>query len=215
MRWNLNHLSLGLLLAGASVLAVGCMDRTDMNDVQAARDNLREEESRTAEVRQEAAEHVAEAQRREDALRHEVRRPVDAASDELRDAQADTAEARRKTTHAVQEQQQDTAEAQAELRETEMKFKATQERDKFVADHQAKLDAAAAKIDALEDRASNEEGTTAEATKNQAAQLQIAHDRAEEALDNLKNADVLHWTERQENATRAFDSLQQKMDRSS
>lgn len=212
---RLNHLSLGLLLAGCSALAVGCMDRTDMNDVQAARDEVREEQQQTAEVRQETAEDIAAAQRHEDAVRHEAMKPVtDDRLDDVRDAEAATAEARREGAEAIQEEQQDTAEAQAELRETEMKFKATQERDRFVADHQAKLDEAAARIEALETRASNEEGVTAEATNRQAAELQIAHDRAEEALENLKSAEVLHWTEHQDNTKQAFDSLQAKMDQS-
>jgi hypothetical protein len=83
-----------------------------------------------------------------------------------------------------------------------------------VADHQQKLDAAKKRIDSLNDRASNQEGAAKDATDKQAAELQTAHDRAEEALDNLKSADLMKWTDHQDNVKQAFDALQTEMDQS-
>ncbi len=207
---SLKFASVGALLAG-SLVAVGCADRTDLGDVQAARDDVREEQHETAEVRQEAAEDIAEAQRNEAATRHEVMRPN---TDEIREAEQETAETRREAAEAIREENQETAEAQAELRDTEARYQATQARDKYVADHQAKLDAAEKRIEALNTRASNEEGATKEATERQAAELQTAHDRAEEALDNVESAELMRWSDHQNNVKQAFDALQAEMDQS-
>jgi len=211
---SLKFASAGALLAG-SIAAVGCAERTDLGDVQAARDAVREEQHETAEVRQESAEEIAEAERKEAAVRHEAMRPVTGEnSEDVRDAAHETAETRQEAAAAVQEEQQDTAEAKEKLRDTEARFQATQARDKYVADHQTKLDAAEKRIEVLNDRAANEEGATKEATEKQAAELQTAHDRAEEALDNVGSAELLKWTDQQSNVKQAFDALQIEMDQS-
>lgn len=210
----LKFASAGALLAG-SIATVGCAERTDMGDVQAARDAVREEQHETAEVRQESARDIAEAERDEAAVRHEAMKPItENNADAIRDAEQETAETRRDAAENIQEEQQETAEAQAKLRDTEAKYRATQARDKFVADHQAKLDAAEKRIEALNDRASNEEGATKEATQKQAAELQTAHDRAEEALDNVESAELMKWNDHQDNVKQAFDALQAEMDQS-
>lgn len=211
---SLKFASAGALLAG-SIAAVGCAERTDMGDVQAARDAVREEQHETAEVRQESAEDIAEAERNEAAVRHEAMRPVTGENaEDVRDAAQETAETRQEAAEAIQEEKQETAEAQAELRDTEARFQATQARDKYVADHQVKLDAAEKRIEALNTRASNEEGATKEATEKQVAELKTAHDRAEEALDNVESAELLKWSDHQSNVKQAFDALQTEMDQS-
>lgn len=178
---------LTMVLSGSVLIAVGCAKRTDYEDVQAARENVEDEQRETAEVRGEAAEDIAVAEQR-------------------------TAETRREGAEAVQEEQRETAEAQAELQETTARLDATKARDSYVADHKAKLTAAAERIEALETRAGSEEGAAKDATQKQADDLQAAHDKAKEALDEAESADVLKWEEHRDHVKQAFDALQAQMD---
>ena len=201
---------LTIALSGCGLIAVGCADRTDYGDVQAARENVAEEQRETAEVRQETAEDIAAAKRDEAEARHEVMKPVDGAA--VRDAQEDTAEVRQEGAEAIQDEQQETAKAQAELRETEARFNATKARDSFVNDHRAKLTAAAERIEALETRAGNEEGAVKDATQKQVDDLQAAHDKAKDALEETESADVMKWEGHRDHVKQAFDALQTQMD---
>ncbi len=144
-----------------------------MDDVQAVRENVTEEQHETAEVRNEAAENVAQARQNEQAVRHEVMKPVtQGEAGDIRDAKQETAEAKQEGAQAIQEEKQETAAAKAELRDTEASYKATQARDKFVSDHEAKLKAASERIDALETQADKQEGAAKEATDKQVSELQ-------------------------------------------
>jgi chromosome segregation ATPase len=166
-------------------------------------------------VRHESAEEIAAAERKEQALRHEALKPSAAQDKAVRDAEAATVEARQDAATAVQEQQKDTAEAKAKLRDTEARFAATKARDEFVTAHNAKLKAAADRIDTLKDRASKEEGATKDATDAEITKLQKAHDRADDALDKVKSeTDVLKWAMDRENVQQAFNDLQTEMDQS-
>ena len=186
MKTYLKLAPFGLLMSGLAIL--GCADRTDRNAVQASREAVQEAEQRTAEVRQETAEDIAKA---------------DAAA----------AKARTEGSEAIAEQQQEAAKAKSELEQTEARHQATMARDKFVTDHDSKLTAAAHHIDALKERAGGEEGAARDATNKQVTDLQTAHDRAKEALDNLKSTDdVLDWGMHRDNVNKAFATLQATMD---
>jgi hypothetical protein len=201
------------LLSGCALIAAGCTQRTDYDDVQASRENVAEEQRETAEVRQETAEEIAAAERREAEARHEVLKPVTPSEAEtVREAEQDTAETRREGAEAIHEEQKDAAEAKAKLRETEAKFNATKARDAFVADHKSKLSAAAERIEALKTRAGNEEGAVKDATQKQIDELQAAHDKAEDAVEETESADLLKWEEHRDHVKQAFDALQAKMD---
>lgn len=211
---SLNQIPLGIVLTGCALVAVGCSRGTDYNDVQAARETVQEEQRETAAVRNETAEDIAEAKRHEQAVRHEALKPVtEADSQAVRDAAAATAETRHEGAKAIQEEQKEAADAQAKLRDTEARFAATKARDEFATAHDAKLKAAVDRIDTLKDKASKEEGAAKDATDMQITELQQAHDRAKESLDNVKSADdILKWSMHRDNVEKAFNDLQTEMD---
>lgn len=215
MRVNfMKQMPLCMVLSGWALVAIGCSNRADYNDVQAAREEVQEEQRETAAVRNESVEEIADAARHEQAVRREALKPVTPAeSKNIQDAAAATAEARHEGAESVREEQQETADAKAKLRDTEARFGATKARDEFVTAHDAKLKAAADRIDALEERAATEAGAAKDATNLQVSELQQAHDRAKDALEEVKSADdVLKWAMHRDNVQRAFNDLQTEMD---
>lgn len=191
-------------LTGVALVATGCTDSATRDDVSDARENLREEQSDLAEAQQDAQDDVAEA--RDDAQEHTVGKPV--ASEDAAEARDDVAEARHEAAEDIADEKEDVQAAAAELKTEEQRLQATQARDAYVKDIEAKLAAIEKDIDQLEEQAS----TAADADKNainlRIEAMQAQHDRAQEALDELKSADLATWQNHQQHVRVAMQELE-------
>lgn len=134
-------------------------------------------ESTTSEDVSEARQDVREEQQDVDELRHEAMKP------EIDDDLAED----------IQEEQQDVTEAQADLRETEQDFAATQARDSFINEAQASVDAANRRLEELETVKDGQDGAAAEATQRHIDDLEASRDRLEDAISDMKGADLQQW----------------------
>jgi colicin import membrane protein len=189
-------------VAGLALLVVGCAESTTQKDMAEAQRDLREAQQDTREAQREAQENVAAAQR--DA--HTVNRPV-IDQDAVADARRDVDEARREGAENVAEQKRDEAEAAANLQKTQREFQATQARDAFVKDTEMKLADAERRIDQLEAQAAASEGATRDALNARVKALNTQHDAAEDALGEVKRADLDKWTIPQAKAHSALQDL--------
>ena len=96
-----------------------------------------------------------------------------------------------------------------------MKFEAEKARDAYVAEAQAKLDEADKRIEQLRENGKALEGADKDANDAKIEKIEATHDRAEEALGELKSAEALDWTRSRDNVDRAFNELAREMEKSS
>jgi chromosome segregation ATPase len=201
---SLLRAALPAAVAGVALVTMGCTDATTRDDVADAREELREEQADVAEARNEAQDEMAEA--REE---YTVGRPV--TEDESAEAQQELADARQDANEEIAEEQADAESAKAGLQATQQDQQATAARDNYVKEVEQQLADIEAKIDELEEDASNAEGTEADNLNLRIETLQAQHDRAEEALGELKSADINHWQTHQEHVRTAMQDLNNSM----
>jgi len=190
-------------LVGAALVASGCEESTTQDDVSDARQELREEQQETAETIREGREQVAEAQR--EAQPYTVNKPV--LEEDAIEAREDVAEARQGANEDVRDQAQEQNAAAVELRTEEQKLAATKARDAYVNQAERALADAEVRIKQLEESASSAEGTAKDAIDRQLEALNGQHDRAEEAIAELKDAELASWQAHQENVRVAMQGL--------
>ena len=198
------------VIAGVALGTIGCADRTTRQDVANARDVLDERQEETAETARAAQQRVAQVEReaqRElapDAERHTVNKPV---LDEAAEQRLRIAEAKREADEAVAAKLEEEREAAEELRKTEHNFQETQAREAYVKDMRQKLEDLESRINELEEDASAAKGDERDALNERIEALENQHARAEEALDELKSAELTKWRGHQEKVRVAMDDL--------
>lgn len=180
-------------LAALAVVALGCQQATTERDVADAREDLREEQQDVADAKADAQADVAEEQQDVDAARREAMKPVLDENENIRDEQADVAEAQHDGADAVADEQQDVADAAADVRKKEAELAATRARDGFAADAEGKLAKADQTISTLKEKASNASGAEKTELDAKIDRLQEQRDRAEDAIDDLKSAELMKW----------------------
>jgi chromosome segregation ATPase len=195
------------ILAGAALIAVGCQESTTNKDVANARKDVREEQQQTAETVREAQKDVAEARR--DAQPYSVNKPV--TDKDAADARQDVANAQHEAQQDIAAQKENEREAVVELKTVEQQAAATKARDAFVAETQQQLANAEARINQLKTNASAAEGANKETIDRQIDTLQNQHDRAEEALGNLKSAKLAEWQVHRQHVRVAVQDLNNSM----
>jgi chromosome segregation ATPase len=191
------------LLAGVALVAAGCAESTTQKDVADARKELREEQQETAETVRDAQKDVADARR--DAAPYTVNKPIN--SQDAAEARQDVADAQHKANEQIRDQVENQNEAVVELKTAEQQLAATKARDAFVADAARKLAEAEARIDQLKATASSAEGTAKENLDRQINSMQSQHDRAADALSNLKSAKLAEWQAHREHVRTAMQDL--------
>jgi hypothetical protein len=204
------HTMLGVFGAAALTLA-GCSE-VDYGDVQAARENVQEEERETAETRQEVAQNIAEEEAETNEARRETMKPVIA--EEVREEQEETAEARRDGAAAIAEEERETEEARQELTETRNKLAAQQARDAFITDVETTLEKADQRIEQLEAAAADQKDPTKAETEKQISELQTRRDRVKVHLGELMGAETLKWDSHRDQVQRALGDLKGELDES-
>jgi chromosome segregation ATPase len=191
------------VLAGVALVAAGCAESTTQKDVADARKELREEQQETAETVRDAQKDVADARR--DAAPYTVNKPIN--SQDAAEARQDVADAQHKANEQIRDQVENQNEAVVELKTAEQQLAATKARDAFVADAERKLADAEARIDQLKATASSAEGTAKENLDRHINSMQSQHDRAADALSNLKSAKLAEWQAHREHVRTAMQDL--------
>jgi DNA repair exonuclease SbcCD ATPase subunit len=190
------------MVAGAALITTGCSDTATQEDVADARQDVREEQADVREAQQDAQENISEAQ--QDAQEHTVGKPI--TGDDAAEARSDVAEGRQDAAENIAEEQQDVAAAKADLKTEEQRLAATQARDAYVKDVEGKLTAMKTNIDNMKNQASNAEGADKDALNTKIDAMQAQYDRTEDALDDLKGADLASWENHKEHVRTAMQA---------
>jgi hypothetical protein len=190
---------------GLSLGVFGCAESTTRDDVADAREDLREEQQDTQEAMREGQEEIADA--RQDAQPYTANRPV--MDEDATEAQQEVADARQDVQEEVADQRQEEQQASANLRNTQQQYQATQARDAFVKDSETKLAHIEVEINRLKESADSAEGQQADALNKRIETLENQHARAEEALEELKGAELAQWQAHQEPVRVALNELSQ------
>jgi hypothetical protein len=194
---------LKILAALAVVATVGCSENASRKDVANARDKLQKEQQQTADTVRQGQSDVANAQQR--AEEHTVAKPV--TSDQPTADQQKVADAQQNAAEKVAKQKEQERAAAANVADKEQNFQATQARDAYVKDVEAKLADTDRQIDALKQRASNAQGADKDAIGRQVDMMKTQRDIAQKALNDLKGADLATWKNHQEHVRLALQDL--------
>jgi len=185
--------------------AVGCSESTTRKDVASAQQKLDAAKQKTSETAHDAQTDIANAQ--QNAREHTVAKPVTPddgtavqQNDKVADAQLD---ANQKIANAKEKE----AAAAANLKTTEQQFQETQQRDAFVKEAEQKLADYDRRIDELKQQASTAEGANKDAINRQIDAVKGGRDRANNALSDLKKADLASWKNHQDHVRMAFQDL--------
>jgi DNA repair exonuclease SbcCD ATPase subunit len=179
------------VIAGVALIVSGCQDATTRDDVADAQEDLQEEQQDVAEAQREVKEEMADAQ----ADRYATNKPV--IDDDVAAAQEDVKDEELEAQHAA-----------AELEATRQKQQATQDRDSFVKEAERQLADLQTRINQLKDEADAAEGENKQALNQRIEALENQHQRAEEALEEMKTAELAHWQVHQEPVRTALNELE-------
>jgi hypothetical protein len=191
-------------LAGIALVVSGCADSTTREDVADAREELREEQADLAEARQEAQDEVADA--REEAREHTVGKPV--LEDDAVEARQELAETRADAEAEIADERQDVQSAAADLRTEQQRLQATQARDAYVNDVENRLAEIEKNIEQMESQAGQSEATDKESLELRVDSLKDQHQRAQEALEALKDADLASWENHKQQVRTAMQGIE-------
>lgn len=196
--------ALALTFSGVLFCALGCADSTTQEDVADAREEVREEQQDVAEAKEEANENIAEAQ--DNTQEYTASKPV--TDDEAADAHAELAETQQEAAEDIKDEQEDVAAAQADLRTEEQRLAATQARDAYVQEIEGQLASIEKDIEQMKEQASNAEGANKDELDQKIAGMEAHHDRVQEALDDLKSADINEWQNHRQHVRTAMQELE-------
>ena len=205
------------LFASLALIVAGCQESTTREDVADARADVLEEQQDVATAQADANADVAAEQDDLDAARREANKPVldgdesaEAAKD-LADEKRDIAAARADANEEVLDEKRDVAEAAKDLQTTEAELQQTQARDAFAQQAEQQLALADKKIEELEAREDNADGAAEKAFQDQIAKIKAQRDPVDDAVDDMKSAEIMKWQDHQKNAQLAMSELNRMM----
>lgn len=181
-------ITLSKMLLGCTALvglaAVGCDDQVTMSDVNAARDEVREEARDVKEAENEAREEIAEEQ-------------------------DDVAEVAREEHAEVAEEREDLAEAQADAAKVEQQFVNQEQRKAYIEQNRAALNDADAKLDVFEaDVAKIEDDAAHDAREREVQNVRDLYDDANDKFGHLDATDEDGWRSAHSAFAGAIERLQ-------
>jgi DNA repair exonuclease SbcCD ATPase subunit len=194
-------------VAVAALIMAGCSESATQKDVAKAQKNLEQAREKTKEAAHEAQNDVANAQ--QDARGHIVAKPV--TPEQATDAQQNVAEAQHDAAQDIAAAKENEHAAVADLKDTQQKFQATQEREAFVQQAETKLADYDKRIDDLKQQASTAEGANTDAINRQIDTVKNQRDLANKALGDLKGADLATWKNHEDHVRMAFQDLDNSM----
>jgi hypothetical protein len=193
--------ALAASVSGAAILLTGCTGTTTRDDVADARAALEQEQEETAVVIREGEQDIVEARREA----YEASKPV------LEEGRQDIAAVKRDVAETIRAQRKEEQKAVDNLRTAEQALDARQTRDAYVKQVEHDLANIQLEINQLKDRAANAEGDQKEDLDQQIETLQAQHDRAEDALEELKNADLDDWQVHEQHVRIAMQDLDSRL----
>ena len=199
----------GLASTGLALVAFAGCTRTTQQDVADAQQAAQEERDDLAEVRTETREAVNEEQLEAERARREARKPV-------LEEERDVNEARKEGNEAIREEQKDVQAAEEncarngdEVRGRKGGATHTWPRPKRNWTKPTSGSSSYART------VTRLEGAAKDANDAKIERIEATHDRAEEALSDLKSADVLNWTQSRDIVDRALNELAREMEQAS
>jgi hypothetical protein len=211
IRSFLKATAFGLSAASLMILA-GCAD-VSRHDVTAAREKAMEEQQEANEARRDAQDKIVEQEQRTDEVRREAFRPTydEQGTEAIRTEEERTEEVRRETAEEVNEEQQEANEAATEAAKTEARFEAQKARDSYVKEAELQLIKADEQIAVMKEQAANLEGAEKDASDTKMNLIDERRETAQEAIDDVKSAEVEDWELARDDVERALKDLTQAL----
>ncbi len=193
----------------SAAIFTGC--QVDEADVTAAKDNVRQEQQKTAEVRREGQAEVNQSEAELTAARQRALRvPYDDGKQlDVAKAENKLADSKLDAQEKLIEQKGDTNEAREEAARLAAELKMTQDRDVYTTNAKAKLAIVDQRIAALE---SQQVGLTGDALQTNKTDIEILNGKREnlsDAIDQVDNAEVMQWKTRQPLVEQAIEKFDQ------
>lgn len=189
-------------------LGAGC-NQTTRDDVTSAQRSVTEQQRKLQETKREGAQAVEE-ERREAQEARTTNKPIvgDDINEGVAEERREVTEAQRDAQNREARQQEKVSEARKDLEQTKEKLSAQVQRDKFVADARLQIDAANRAIEKVEAKrpAADDQGKTALDTRIK--EIKRRRDFLKEKIDAVEAADVLRWSEHQEDVKKAMQDLE-------
>ena len=204
------------ILACFPLLFSACTNSVSQNDLSDARQDVEEQKEETRETIADANQKIAEKQADVDEARHEAMKPVategdvDAVEDEKRELRDTIREGR----NDVEEKLEDTSEAEKEAEKVETKLAMQEERDAYIKTAEAKLEAADKRVEELQKQGENLEGPAKEENELEITQIKDRRNQTSDALETLRDKEVMKWKESKELVDRAMNDLTEEMQES-
>ncbi len=175
-----------LFLAGCEVTST---------DVDAAREDAREEQLETQQARAEGTSEIREKAASEQQLREtSMRQPNDEqAKKDLIEARKATDMARLEKNENVSEEQLETSEARKKADRLATELQATRARDAYLNQSNTELEKIDARIETMRDRLDTLEGVEKDNLSADIEVVKIRREAYSDAIYALKNEDVIEW----------------------
>lgn len=208
MRYLTHLMGLGSI-AGLGLLA-GC-NETTRDDVVAKRDNVATEQRKLDDAKRNAARDVNQEKQEANAARV-TNKPIvgddvnEGAAEESREAQQKKIDSQKN----VQDQAQRVEAAKQDVARTEETLEHEQARDKFLIDCKASIDLANRAIEKLETKQNAADEAGKAELQQQISKIKTHRDEVQRHINDIRQADVLRWSDHKAAAMKSLESLNQE-----
>jgi len=188
-------------------LLVGC-NETTRNDVTAARDRVNQEQKRLEEMKREEGRAINE-EKRESERSHVTNKPIvgDDINEGPREETREVDRARRAAQDRLDAQRDRIEDAKRDAADTEAQLNHEQERDKFLIDCKAAIDLANRSVEKLETKKNAADDAGKSALDQQINTIKSKRDALQGKINDIRNADVMQWSDHKAAAQKAMDEL--------
>jgi len=189
-----------------SALFMGC--ETTRNDVTAARDRVNKEERRLEEMKRDEGRAINEEKREADRART-TSKPVvgDDINEGAREEAKEVDRARDAAQDRLNDQRGRVEDAKRNEAETKARLDHEQARDKFLIDCKASIDMANRAVEKLETKKNAADDAGKTSLDQQINTIKSKRDALQGKINDIRNADVMRWSDQKAAAQKAMDEL--------
>jgi len=189
-----------------SALFMGC--ETTRNDVTAARDRVNKEERRLEEMKRDEGRAINEEKREADKART-TSKPVvgDDINEGAREEAKEVDRARDAAQDRLNDQRGRVEDAKRNEAETKARLDHEQARDKFLIDCKASIDMANRAVEKLETKKNAADDAGKTSLDQQINTIKSKRDALQGKINDIRNADVMRWSDQKAAAQKAMDEL--------
>jgi len=189
-----------------SALFMGC--ETTRNDVTAARDRVNKEERRLEENKRDEGRAINEEKREADKART-TSKPVvgDDINEGAREEAKEVDRARDAAQDRLNDQRGRVEDAKRNEAETKARLDHEQARDKFLIDCKASIDMANRAVEKLETKKNAADDAGKTSLDQQINTIKSKRDALQGKINDIRNADVMRWSDQKAAAQKAMDEL--------